>query len=247
MKYLTDKEILSWNDRIGNREYRVNAVYSNQNGYPNIAIYQNYYTTYDVKQIITDQKSIQVDPDIKYVFSFSVASNRVETFFDIYGRLRKEEFYTKLVNKNDSLIDIKFDDNAIRKKEKIDHKISDKEYTRFTYTFVGKLSNIMLHVAYLEDAIEFFQKIWGYDESGKEFLLIKFPIGSIVSKIDDKSVDYLIFEYDYKKSTNGEYSINYIVCEMLKTGPIIKYGSQQTFYEDDLCFSRNGRINDILS
>lgn len=249
MKYLTDKEILKWNDRIKNSGFFVKPSYGNGTSYPNISINlrpasptelnNNNYTHLNINSII--------DPPTIYVFSFSVASNRVETFFDIHERIKKERFYTKILGKNDSLMDIKIDDKDIFNKDIINHKILDKEYTRFTYKFSGKLTSIMVHVAYLEDTIEFFRRIWGYDEDGKEHLLIKFPIGSIVSKIDDKSSDFLIFEYDYEKTTNAEYNINYNVCEMIKVGSIIKYEQSQICREDDLCFSRNNRIDDILS
>ena len=122
----------------------------------------------------------------------------------------------------------------------------EKEYTKFTYEFEGRLSSIMAYVMFLEDTIEIFSKIWGYDEIGSEHILIKFAIGDIVSKVGDQSDDYLILDYSPQK--NGkDFSIQYEICKMIKKGQIIQYGQSENVRESDITWSRNNRIDDILN
>jgi hypothetical protein len=105
----------------------------------------------------------------------------------------------------------------------------------------------MAYISYLEDTINFFSEIWGYDEDGSEVCLLKYPIGTIVSLEKDKSKDYLVLDYKYSKS-DGKYHIDFVASEMLNSkGSIIKYGDVSTFNESQLCYSRNSRIDDILN
>jgi hypothetical protein len=105
----------------------------------------------------------------------------------------------------------------------------------------------MAYVSYLEDAINFFSEIWGYNEDGTEVCLLKYPIGTIVSKPSDKSTDYLVLDYKYKK-LDGKYFIHFVTSEMLNNkGSVITYGEIYTFIESELCYSRNSRIDDILN
>jgi hypothetical protein len=104
----------------------------------------------------------------------------------------------------------------------------------------------MAYDMFLEDTINYFSEIFGYNEDGTEVNLLKFPIGTIVSKSKDKSKDYLVLEYRYKK-LDGKYSIDYLISEMISNGLIIKYGDIENGYENDLCYSRNSRIDDILN
>ena len=105
----------------------------------------------------------------------------------------------------------------------------------------------MAYVMYLEDAINFLSEIFGYNEDGSEVCLLKFPIGTQVSTLKDKSTDYLVLDYIYRKM-DGKYFIDYIASEMTKNnGSVITYGEVLDFREKDLCYSRNSRIDDILN
>jgi hypothetical protein len=76
---------------------------------------------------------------------------------------------------------------------------------------------------------------------------LKYPIGTIVSKPSDKSTDYLILDYKYRK-LDSKYYIDFIVSEMMNArGSVITYGEIYTFRESELCYSRNSRIDDILN
>jgi hypothetical protein len=148
---------------------------------------------------------------------------------------------------NEKITDIRFSDEVIEGKQVNTHYILEKEYVRYTYHFAGKLSSIMAYIMYLEDAINFFSEIWGYSEDGSEVCLLKYPIGTIVSLPKDKSTDYLVLDYKYRK-LDGKYYIDFIVSEMINNkGSVITYGEIYTFRESELCYSRNSRIDNILN
>lgn len=247
MRYISDSEILRWNKRLDNSGYSVYPLSNNKSAEPYICFrqkvgYQN--------NPMGDQFVTTTDPFMRYDFVFSIASNRIDNFFDIFNKLSKIPFGSKSIYvdlNNEKITDIKFTDDVIESKEEINHKVSDKEYIRYTYHFAGKLSNIMAYVMYLEDAINFLSEIFGYNEDGSEVCLLKFPIGTQVSTLKDKSTDYLVLDYLYRKMY-GKYFISYVASEMIKSnGNSITYGEVLNFNEKDLCYSRNSRIDDILN
>jgi hypothetical protein len=255
MKYLSDTEILNWNRRLEKGDYAVHPLSNVRSGHPDIIFRQkiNYssnpgYTGYN--NPMGEQLVETIDPFIRYDFTFSIASNRKETFLDLFEKLSKESFGTKSIyrdQKSENIMDITFNDTVIESKEENIHLVFEKEYIRFTIHFAGKLGSIMAYVSYLEDTINYFSEIWGYNEDGSEVCLVKYPIGTVVSLPKDKSTDYLVLEYKYRK-LDGKYFIDFIASEMLNNkGSVITYGEICTFRESELCYSRNSRIDDILN
>lgn len=256
MKYLTDTEILNWNKRLEKSDYSVYPISNMRSGSPDIIFRQKVNNNHHM--LLGDQFVETPDPFIRYDFTFSIASNRKSDFFDLFEKLSNEEFGTKSILRvptneyrnlpsNDKIFDIPFNDSIIDKKEENKHFIYDKEYVRFTYHFAGKLGSIMAYISYLEDAINFFSEIWGYNEDGSEVCLLKYPIGTIVSLLKDKSKDYLVLDYKYRKM-DGKYFIDFTISEMLNDkGSIIKYGEVISASEGLLCYSRNSRIDNILN
>jgi len=249
MKYLSDTEILDWNRRLEKSDYSVYPHSNARSGNPDIIFRQKINNSYNYNPM-GNQLVETLDPFIRYDFTFSIASNRKETFLDLFEKLSKESFGTKSIyrdQKGEKIMDIIFNDTVIESKEENTHMVYEKEYIRFTIHFAGKLSSIMAYVSYLEDAINFFSEIWGYNEDGTEVCLLKYPIGTIVCKLSDKSTDYLVLDYKYRK-LDGKYYIDFIASEMMNTkGSVITYGEIYTFRESDLCYSRNSRIDDILN
>ena len=250
MKYLSDTEILNWNKRLEKSLYMVRPMSSSQGANPYISFAQTMYNSSSswapLSKPFPDQFMEISDPYIKFDFTFSVIENRLESFFELFNRLYKDKFGTKTIYK-DKTSDVELSDKIIESRDSIIHKIYNRSYVRFSYKFSGQLSKIMAYISYLEDTINFFEKVWGYDESGKEHCLLKYPIGSIVSKMDDKSKDFLIIDYLYEKTQNN-YIIDYISSEIMDgTSVIIKYGDVSRFKDIDLCFSRTNRIDDILN
>ena len=252
MKYLSDTEILNWNRRLEKSDYAVYPLSNVRSGHPDIVFKQkiNFSSNPNVPIYGSDQLVETIDPFIRYDFTFSIASNRKETFFDLFEKLSKESFGTKSIyrdQKSEKIMDITFNDTVIESKEEITHLVFEKEYIRFTYHFAGKLGSIMAYVSYLEDAINYFSEIWGYNEDSSEVCLLKYPIGTVVSLPKDKSIDYLVLDYKYRK-LDGKYFIDFISSEMLNNkGSVITYGEIYTFRESELCYSRNSRIDDILN
>jgi len=248
MKYLTDSEILSWNKRLEKSDYNVFPMPNRKSAEPYLAFRQKVSSNYNI--LPQNQMVNTPEPFVRYDFIFSISSNREETFNDLFDRISQEPFGSKTIFtdlNNEKISDIKFSDDIINEKVKSNHYVLEKEYVRYTYNFAGKLGSIMAYISYLEDTINFFNEIWGYNEDGSEICLLKYPIGTVVSTPKDKSVDYLVLDYKYRK-LDGKYFVDFVVAEMLNTkGTIIKYGEVFTFREDELCYSRNSRINDILN
>jgi hypothetical protein len=249
MKYLSDTEILDWNRRLEKSDYSVYPHSNARSGNPDIIFRQKINNGYGMNAM-GNQLVETLDPFIRYDFTFSIASNRKETFLDLFEKLSKESFGTKSIyrdQKGEKIMDIIFNDTVIESKEENTHMVYEKEYIRFTIHFAGKLGSIMAYVSYLEDAINFFSEIWGYNEDGTEVCLLKYPIGTIVCKLSDKSTDYLVLDYKYRK-LDGKYSIDFVASEMMNAkGSVITYGEIYTFRESELCYSRNSRIDDILN
>ena len=254
MRYLSDTEILNWNRRLEKSDYTVYPLSNVRSGNPDIVFRQKINNGYGMNAM-GDQLVETLDPFIRYDFTFSIASNRKETFFDLFEKLSKEAFGTKSTYRSQSMrderdvkiMDITFNDAVIESKEENTHLVYEKEYIRFTYHFAGKLGSIMAYVSYLEDAINFFSEIWGYNEDGTEVCLLKYPIGTIVSLPKDKSKDYLVLDYKYRK-LDGKYNIDFVASEMMNSkGSVITYGEIYTFRESELGYSRNSRIDDILN
>ena len=243
-KYLSDSEIMNWNDRLSSTPYFVIPRYHTHNSFPMIVFKQR------IKTMDPEAEVVTMDPHMKFNFSFSVAKNRVDNFFHIFDKwfTNKIETKTLFVDKSnrEKIGDIEVSESIIKSKAQTEHKVKEKEYTKFTYDFEGHLSSIMAYVMFLEDTIEIFSKIWGYDEDGGEHVLTKFAIGDIVTKTGDQSEDYLILDFSPTKSDN-KFNINYEICKMIKRGQIIQYGQVEFVNISDITWSRNNRIDDILN
>jgi hypothetical protein len=251
MAYLSDSDIMAWNDRIPpDTNLYIGARYSNMASQPTIVFSLRdshmYPQSYD-KNGQPKQREVG-DPDFKYRFAFSIASNREEEFYSIFDKLSKDSFDNHVLTANGTTTALKLDRKIAEEPTKTLHKVFDKEYMRLEYHFSGKLSSIMAYVCLLETSIEYFSMIWGYDEDGNEYNLLKYPIGNVVSPADDKSKDYLILDYKFIRA-GAQFVVGYVACEMFadKNSPIVKYGPVQSFSEDKLVWSRNNRIDDLLN
>lgn len=249
-KYLSDSEIMNWNDRLSSTPYFVIPRYHTHNSFPMIVFKQRIKTGLGSFGMDPEAEVVTMDPHMKFNFSFSVAKNRVDNFFHIFDKwfTNKIETKTLFVDKSnrEKIGDIEVSESIIKSKTQTEHKVKEKEYTKFTYEFEGHLSSIMAYVMFLEDTIEIFSKIWGYDEDGSEHVLTKFAIGDIVTKTGDQSEDYLVLDFSPTKSDN-KFNINYEICKMIKRGQIIQYGQVEFVNISDITWSRNNRIDDILN
>jgi len=247
MKYLSDSDIIRWNEKLEKLNYSITPRYNTRNGYPDIVISERIN-----HQFNTLAKSGIEDPIINFSFSFSIVSDRVDDFFKILNKLLREKINTKFLiskhNSDDIIKDIVLDESILGKYYTQEHKILSRTFIKYTYDFNNRLTDIICTLSYIEDAIEFFKLIWSYDEEGKEIYLLDFPIGSMVSKNEDKSKDFLVTDYFYKK-VNSKFNIEYIVIEIIydNKSPIIKYGESFIINKDEICHSRNNRIDNIIN
>ena len=248
-KYLSDSEIMNWNDRLSSTPYFVIPRYHTHNSFPMIVFKQRIKTGLGSIGVDPETEVITLDPHMKFSFSFSVAKNRVDNFFHIFNKWFTNKIETKTLfvdrSNQEKIGDILISDSIIKSKKQVEHKVKEKEYTKFTYEFEGHLSSIMAYVMFLEDTIEIFSKIWGYDEQGGEHTLSKFTIGDIVTKTGDQSEDYLVLDFSPTK-LDSKFHINYEICKMITKGQIIQYGQSEKVTEKDITWSRNNRIDDIL-
>jgi hypothetical protein len=257
MRYLTDSEILNWNDRLRKISEDRNNTRLGMKSDTLIVTPKYHHSSseplihFSSRSNFDNTSKTIPEPSLEFNFSFSVASNRVDEFFDILEKLKLNKTGTKIfyqgIDNKEKISDINFSEDVLKSSTKMKHKLVDKEYTRFNYYFSGHLASIMVYVSYLEDAVNFFSSIWGYNEDGTEVNLIKYPIGSIVSKVKDKSKDFLVIDYSYSK-INSDYKIILICSEILNSsGLVIKYGDLYKFDTEVLCWSRNNRIDNILN
>jgi len=254
MRYLTDTEILKWSNRLENSSLSFVPVFSNITGHPDINIVRKYGSSL----IGFKEEYNLTETDISYQLSFSVTKNRVEDFFSLFDRLWNNGFHTQLIVSDGSNYNstspktrsqkIQLSKDVLIKIEEITHTIFNRDFVRYTYNFSGKVQEIIAYVTILEDTINYFSLIWGYDEEGHEHCLVKFPIGSIVSLVEDKSKDYLVIDYNYIFQ-NNQYEISYRISEILteSKSSIIRYSSPTSAKDENLCFSRNNRIDNILN
>jgi hypothetical protein len=160
-------------------------------------------------------------------------------------------FQRKLVTHfvyQDSSKEIEIYKDSDIEKRNIEHTVLNRDFIKYTYKFSGKLASIIAYISYLEDAITYFQMIWGYNEEGEEICLTKYKIGDIVSVKNDKSKDFLVVDYYYDR-INDDYKIDYVISEMMSNpnSSVIKYGDGLKESEDNLTYSRNNRIDNILN
>lgn len=234
---ISDSYILDWNNGRLPKELFAMANYSNGTY---ITLSFNYRDSNPTMPGVIKPLG---DPKLDFKFIFSVSKWRTDEFFNIFDILSKRKLDNKVRLDNGTFGDIKIDGLKTTIKE-TEHNIKDMEYIRYQYEFVGQASSIIAYVYLLETSIDFFSQIWGYDEDGGEHQLLKYPIGSMVCIIPDKSVDYLVIDLQY--STKGRNNISYIITEMKSINSIITYGETKVVRESDLSWSRNGRIDDIL-
>jgi len=249
---LNDTYIMKWNDKLSlSNISSVNSI-----GLPNNNVTNSYSLNFWISprpshglscDLMFYKKGFRegdlVIPFIEYSFSFSIASNRIDDFNRIFDLLKKMD-YTNKVNGEHPLI---FDDSIVVDKNQFNHKILKKEYTKFTYNFKGSLPSIMLYCYIIENSIEFFSLIWGYNADGSEVKILKYEIGDIISLKDDKSVDYMVIDYDYDKFCD-KYSIKYKITEINSINTsVIKYGKTIIADVDKITWSRNNRIDNILN
>lgn len=262
---LSDKDIVKFSDRLNSKRFILKPEYISSGRSPVIGYYeapQNpYYDNYNSPGLRArggfgsgfggyDNEKMQriPEPIITFEFSFSICEKRVEHFFEIFDNVKKSYIDAYVYSTPDKATKIVFREESCIEKKETTHKIFNRNFKTVEYTFEDKVSSVMCYLKYIEDTIEYFNLIWGYTSEGEELNLLKYTIGSIVSPVNDKSVDLMIVDYVYKKY-NEEYVIEYKTCQILGNdrSHIIKYGEFRTLPESKLTISRNNNLNSLLN
>lgn len=246
---LTDSEIMYFNE-FNDSRYFIKAQYTNFSSWPVIEYYLN-QTHKDFRNMghadYNNGGRIK-EPVMEYNFTFSICEKRSDDFFEIFKNISKDKAKNLVYSTPDKVVEIKLTESIISSKTETTHKVYNRNYKKIDYKFKGPISSVIYYVQLLKNAIEYFSMIWGYTEDGEEVCLLKYPIGSIVSDVKDKSKDLLVIDYNYSKYGN-KYYIKYEVCEILSSekSPVLEYGSLIVLNDDDLALSRNSQINNILN
>jgi hypothetical protein len=254
MNSLTDSDVLMWSKRLEESRWFLSPKYDNF-GKINVAIIDKSSTGQGMGAVpyfsqTSNRSYLGFEPVIKYNFSYSITENRINDFQNLLEEVRKNKFNTYFIiyNSRDEEVLIKPSNDVSFTLTESKHKIYNRDFIRYSYEFEGLLSSVIAYISYIDNAINLFGMIWGYDTEGMEHNLLKYPIGTLVSMKEDKSKDYLVIQYRYSR-LNDVYNITYIISEIIsnESSPIIKYGPVVTVAEDKLCYSRDSRINNILN
>ena len=234
---LTDTEILQWNDRLQDHQlgiiirpkYVSNTIYSPTIGFDlDVTQYPGKNKPSWGTNLYTPTEDIVPEPHIKYNLIFSIDSDKIDKFDEIYNEIKLREIKTPVKNGNGNR-SLNID------KVKVDlttekHTLFKKEYIKFDYVFEGYLGDIMGYVKHIDDTIDFLQ------------LEPKFKISEVVSSIKDRSMDYLVLKYIY--DTKISYKVSEIISNSADT--VIKYGRVLYMREEDLTWSRTARIDEVI-
>lgn len=264
-RFFSEKEIEKWNEIFQKKNYKylVSVDSSTKK--------LRFQDRWDTSLLSTGR--IENDTDLcnsfmnpqfssfEYDFSFSVIKKRKDEFFKIVDRFITEGFEIGGYDTSRSF-DLK---EEVYKCNQMDHTVYKNEMIRTTYSWKNPLLAMMISTI-IEDAIGFFEIMWEYTEDGEEKCLIKYPIGSIVSRIGNKGIDYMVNSYDLARANAGmtyyaskpyvgtnitidKPTILYdIVCIEIDTkSPIIRYGDSCMVSEGDICPSRTNNLNIILN
>jgi hypothetical protein len=252
---LSDTDIMNFSNQLNDSRFFIRPEYTNFSTYPVIGYYINSMHQ-DVRNL--GQGSYGNDsrihgrihePEVEYQLTFSVCEKRVDEFFDIFKKITEKGIENFVYHSTTEHRPIKFTEDIIYSKNELIHSFMNRNYKKIQYNFRGKVSSILAYVQALKDTIEYFGMIWGYTEEGEELCLLKYPIGSIVSPLNDKSKDVLVVDYHYNKSTNSKFSINYEVYEILSNekSSTLQYGNKSILSEEQLSLSRTAQVNSILN
>jgi hypothetical protein len=266
MNRFTDTDINELNKLLENDTNKylffVRPCYENHSSYTSLAFYNiprsisfsnNYYPD-DVyaKDYSRDGHVVNTDkikePKIELSALFSIQSEFIDEFYNIFKFISDSVVGNRYYDE-EVLKEFIFNENVIKSKKTTSHILYDKEFTRFEYNLSGYASSVFLYKKYLDDTIEYFKLIYGFDEKGNNILLLSHKIGDIVCMKEDNSVEFIILDYIYD-NYNKIYSIKYKLSKILtdSLSSVVSYDNSFLYKIDkDLTYSRNDRINNILS
>ena len=238
MNYLTDSEIIEWNNIIEDINYRVIPSYNNRNGYPSIKFDTNIYYTdmYDI-----DSKNINIDPIIKHDISFSILELGKDIFFKIKNQIFSNLILNEIVYSENNYKRIDLSELIITNNE-YNFIYKNKNFIKYNFSLEGKTSSVMTFYSLIKRALNFFSKMWGMNSENIEGFLLKYKIGDVVTT-KDNILDMIIIDYYFNVYNN---TVDYITEEIIDKGSHIIFGDKKTLSEKSIFISRNNKIETLL-
>jgi hypothetical protein len=89
--------------------------------------------------------------------------NRFDEFEILLNKMLEYDISNKYIV-NDVRHDINVNNKILQGVVKKDHTVSNRKFIKCDYIFAGNLIEIMGYVSHLEDAVNYFQLIWGYKD-----------------------------------------------------------------------------------
>ena len=239
MNNFTDKEIISWNDRLFEHQINVfiKPIYDNTAINPNIGYLVNMMSVDPVNNWAKDiykSERVVIEPRLEYIYNFSIKKSLIDKYNEILNIVKSIPVATSSISNDKSKRNL--DTNSVKVKEKVtEHSIYKEDYFLYDIELEGLLGDIMLYIKQIEDALNFLSK------------KPMFKIHDVVSLPNDRSMDYLVVDYIYTKVANT-YSIDYKIAEIISSEAedVIRYGSTKITDEKSLTWSRTQRIDEVI-
>lgn len=269
-RFFSEKEIEKWNGILQKMNYKYTISIDN-NSHKLIFI-----DKWDTSLLSTGRKENDAEmlknfmspqySQFQYNFSFSVIKKRKDDFFNIVSSFITQGFEIGGYDTS------KYFDIRQEATERtghfleVEHTVYNNEMVRITYIWKNPLIAMMVSTI-IEDAIKFFEIMWEYTEDGEEKCLIKYPIGSIVSRKGNKGIDYMVNSYEFvRPNTYITYNASkpYLGTDMIAIdkptilyditciesdikSSVIRYGESCIVSEEDIGPSRTNSLNIILN
>ncbi len=248
---LSDTDIIDFSKNLNDSRFFIRPEYTNFSSWPVIGYYLNYLHQDIRTSNLGNEAQLNgriSEPEIKYEITFSVCEKRIDEFFNIFDKLTNNGIENFVYHSTKEHKPIVFTEDIVNSKTELIHSFMNRKYKKIKYDFRGKASSIIAYVQALKNTIEFFGMIWGYTEEGEELFLLKYPVGSIVSPLNDKSKDILVVDYVYEKFKD-KFKIKYEVYEILGNdkSSTLQYGNKSILSEEELSLSRTAQVNSILN
>lgn len=220
-----DNDIIKWNTKL-NLPISVQPQYNNGN-YIDIIICE---TLLSYQNPISYGKPDRItEPTIDHKISLSVPIEYVEIFKEIFNDVSKLKMMSR-ISMNGGNYEIPQPSVIIKE---VEHTLNKKDYLRLEYSINGKISSIIMYDKFISTTNDIFNMM----------INMSFEVGSIVSTKDDKGKNYIVKNYKFR---NNE--LRYTLIEILEnSSPIIKYGDEITLRKEEVCASRDNRIEQILN
>ena len=248
MRELQKEDINKWNARLSKINLAISATIVG--GHHNLKVFitpehKNYY---DFNLIHNEIKS---SPIVNYDFSFSISEKSIKRFDSLLDSFLEDgmQFYIYQFGKFQN--PIRFEKTHFDKYLTIkNHNLYEVNYEQRNYKFRQEdLFNIIYFITCVEDVVKIISEYYEYESDGKEICKIKYPVGTIVSIVSDKSGDYMVQNVKFIRS-NSDTTLGYHLTKIetpIKSEVLIFSNDILYCLEEDIVSNRDNRLNILLN